>query len=508
MEDREKQFLTTLGAWAHMKNQKRNTAELQKQNKLLAEQATAEAERTKIEEKRLQLEIEHRKIDEELKAMEKKVRKEMVVLSQAIERVKSSLDIIVKDQSSYSGITYDLGILTVQLEAIKEHDILSELGDLDYLGKLEIELEKTSSKFVELGISDVSPQEVLIEDFLNFTKVSMRLDSIVNSHEKRISIEDYTIDAKEVESILSRSWKTFEKEFSEFEKDLNEQTGLARGIPLQISDYDAYRNNQGTQLGPNSRLANYINTKTSYKNDKLKELHSLLKTLKFEFPLKKKAEEAWEAGKVSEAKGLVEKITTESLAGKLKIAIKTFEECKPKIEELKIFINSDNAKRLSASECQTKLEIVANLKKEIQQFPIHVRASLNLDSEEKNLKKISNRSLQVTKKETIGIILVLSYFPVFIISGPFTWGVLISIILHATGSYLLYFWSNKWRKTSIKVKRQRQILKYVSLFLTALTIAATLFGSLPGSLIMYTVNLSFGVFYFLHTQNSEICSEN
>lgn len=279
MEDREKQFLTTLGAWAHMQNQKRNTAELQKQNRLLAEQAKAEADRTKIEQKRLQLEIEQKKIDDEIKGMVKEVRKEMVSIRQSLKQIDTETKLNFDKTGDYSEVVYDLGILCLKVGTIKDKDILSDLNDLEYLAKLEVELEEICANFISIGLSKEHPVRILKKQYEIYHNLANKLSSLVTEISNKTDICEISSD----DEIFDKRMKIFEKELNEnmklFEKEFNENSIVATSIPEQISAYESYKTNN-CLLGQKSDFKLYLQDRTSFKNKLLTKLSSLRETQK------------------------------------------------------------------------------------------------------------------------------------------------------------------------------------------------------------------------------------
>ena len=381
MEDKEKQFLATIGAWAHLQNQRRQTEELQKQNRAITAQTKAEEDRAKIEEKRLQLEIEWRNIDQKLKETQKIVRKQMLSLSQSISQVSGCIQSNENGMQS-SDIIFDLGILSYKVKAIEDNDVLSDLTDLEYLAKLQTELEKITSDAIDSGICNAPPIQLLHEECETFNGLAIQFASLLNIVDEKVLTSDSYLDEKRFKEKVSAAWKTFEIKLDEFEQELDLKNGDFLAIPSQVMEYEAFKDENYTLLKEMSSLHLYLSNKRSFKNNKLKELHSLIEKYK----PKSLALDLWEQGAIEELDEILKK-NPDTVDVELSKNLNSFKEYRAELDEVRCWIDKGPFLR-PHKDVDSFIYLIDKISSKSNQFPEKVKRQLEIKSITEDLSNI------------------------------------------------------------------------------------------------------------------------
>jgi hypothetical protein len=298
-DDRETQFLATLGAMAHMRNQNAQTKELKKQNELAKQQATASEDLAKIEARRFELENQQRELEAKISQVEKDVRKQMVSLKRNIETI-SKQEFPKKNETNYKKFSWNVGIILTQVLKIEAEDILTDLTDIEYLSILKNQVIEVSEKALQSGIFNEQPSLTLENDFCRIAELNNKL----NSFDSFLSSKTKRIDAQKVIDSLGSRWKEFEECISYFEicylPDL-----ITNDLKLEKSliEFDVLKNGNCPVLANTENLLEYVKDKNGFKNKRLKLLHQKKDYLEKELlefktvlPIAKIVREAWNAG--------------------------------------------------------------------------------------------------------------------------------------------------------------------------------------------------------------------
>ena len=302
-DDRETQFLATLGAMAHLRGQNDQTKELKKQNELAKQQATASEDLAKIEARRFELENQQRELEAKISQVEKDVRKQMVSLKRNIETI-SKQEFPKKSEANYKKFSWNVGIIQTQISKIEAEDILTDLTDIEYLSILKNQVIDVSEKGLQSGIFNEEPSLTLENDFYRIAELNNNLNSI----DLFLSSKNKIDPQKAIDSLGAR-WKKFEEHISYFETcylpDL-----ISNDFKLEKSliEFDLFKNGNTPALNNTENLLEYVKDKNGFKNKRLKLLHQKKDYLETELQEFKKVlsiakivREAWNAGDISTA---------------------------------------------------------------------------------------------------------------------------------------------------------------------------------------------------------------
>ena len=281
-------FLSTLGAAAHLREQRRNlneqrknTEELIKQGKALEVIAESEKARLSIEEQRLKLEqqrIFNEEYDRKIKNAKELEEKENIKL---IRKTLSSIDQFFAniDSNNSNSIDYlkkiEIGLWENILTQLENEDKLSALEDINFLGNLKTRFEKLNNSLILSGSLNSTARMFTETEYDKFDKdaesVELKLNEILqnmlsksflneffdtNSKEKATeklhNIEDEIIqlcqefkkrnDYRIIGNNNVELWTSFGDKFGEEEdlpliNDLIQIGTIERAISREISDF-------------------------------------------------------------------------------------------------------------------------------------------------------------------------------------------------------------------------------------------------------------------------------
>lgn len=302
--NRDVQFLATLGGLAHLRSQQQQTTELRKQNELAQQRAKAEKEIAEIESKRFELEVKEKELKREVELAEKRIRKQMVSLNQSLEK----LDRINLEPGSFINektktiYTHSYGIISKQVEIIEQEDILNELSDLEYFSKLSTSLDRIQRKLVTVGLIEENPKITLKYDL-------DKNSSLVKKFEKAISDFESVIKDSQTKNIEADMANSVRKSADDLKETLQnianelDEKDLARdewSEGVNFSDYliqfDILTNGEERVLEPSENFIEFLQDSNKYIQKCIDRGYSVRKLLETISNLEKELEDAWQLG--------------------------------------------------------------------------------------------------------------------------------------------------------------------------------------------------------------------
>ena len=405
-DDRETQFLATLGAMAHLRGQNDQTKELKKQNELAKQQATASKDLAKIEARRFELENQQRELEAKISQVEKDVRKRMVSLKRNIETI-SKQEFPKKSEANYKKFSWNVGIIQTQISKIEAEDILTDLTDIEYLSILKNQVIEVSEKGLQSGIFNEEPSLTLENDFCRIVELNNNL----NSFDSFLSSKNEIIDAQKAIDSLGSRWKEFEECISYFEicylPDL-----ISNDFKLEkcLIEFDLFKNGNTPALNNTENLLEYVKDKNGFKNKRLKLLHQKKDSLEKELQEFKKVlsitkivREAWNAGDTLTAVTKSKEVSSSKFSDNINwpkkqiesflssdVAIDDILKEVHKIAEIKnvrqLFLTGHSVHQTKEdfdslkTRLTTKLDSHINSLKKYQDFPVKIQKKMNLIS--------------------------------------------------------------------------------------------------------------------------------